>query len=292
MDTAGELKREGGRAMGRWEGTDNMDLNVVVAEFEEYYTLKFGKKPRFVRRSEDDDDDEKFARGAGKVSAARKRSEIDAAKRREQREKQKARAGYGVTSGVLGTIEKRLAGGGGGGGAAGAGDAPDGGLKGEEEKDPFEVGGSALNLRPPPARSGADDPVPEEPSVAVKLLKPLPSFGGDSELRALGETITRDILQTSPDVSFADVVELDDAKRLLKEAVVMPLKYPQLFTGLLSPWCGILLYGPPGTGKTMLAKAVASECDTTFFNISASSIVSKYRGDSEKLIRVLFELAR
>uniref|UniRef100_A0A3Q3G5B1 Katanin catalytic subunit A1 like 2 n=1 Tax=Labrus bergylta TaxID=56723 RepID=A0A3Q3G5B1_9LABR len=126
-----------------------------------------------------------------------------------------------------------------------------------------------------------------------KLLKPLSGFYGMSgEMRELAAIISKDIYLHSPDVRWEDIIGLEDAKRLVKEAVVYPIKYPQLFTGILSPWKGLLLYGPPGTGKTLLAKAVATECKTTFFNISASSIVSKWRGDSEKLVRVLFELAR
>uniref|UniRef100_T2M9B2 Katanin p60 ATPase-containing subunit A-like 2 n=1 Tax=Hydra vulgaris TaxID=6087 RepID=T2M9B2_HYDVU len=127
----------------------------------------------------------------------------------------------------------------------------------------------------------------------TRLIKPLSGYTGfTGEFRELAAIVSRDIYLENPNVHWNDIIGLDSAKRLVKESVVYPIKYPQLFTGILSPWKGLLLYGPPGTGKTLLAKAVATECNTTFFNISASSIVSKWRGDSEKLVRVLFELAR
>lgn len=91
---------------------------------------------------------------------------------------------------------------------------------------------------------------------------------------------------------FDDIAGLRFAKEMLEETVVFPLKMPEFFTGIRRPWKGVLLYGPPGTGKTMLARAVATQCDTSFFSINPSTLASKYRGDSEKLVRLLFEMAR
>lgn len=100
------------------------------------------------------------------------------------------------------------------------------------------------------------------------------------------------ILKEKPNVRWEDIAGLESAKEALKEAVILPIKFPHLFTGQRTPWKGILLYGPPGTGKSYLAKAVATEADATFFSISSADLVSKWMGESERLVKQLFELAR
>src|SRR3989344_2413192 len=93
-------------------------------------------------------------------------------------------------------------------------------------------------------------------------------------------------------VKWDDIEGLESVKRTLQETIVYPLLRPDLFKGLRKVSKGVLFYGPPGTGRTMLAKALASEVKQIFFSLSASSLLSKWYGESEKMIRTLFEVAR
>jgi vacuolar protein-sorting-associated protein 4 len=104
----------------------------------------------------------------------------------------------------------------------------------------------------------------------------------DPDVKKLRAGLTSAILVDKPNIRWDDVAGLEVAKESLKEAVILPIKFPHLFTGKRTPWRGILLYGPPGTGKSYLAKAVATEAKSTFFSVSSSDLVSKWQGDSER----------
>lgn len=122
----------------------------------------------------------------------------------------------------------------------------------------------------------------------LKILNKLPK-GVDLQS---ARQILNDIVVRGDEVHWDDIAGLEGAKKALKEAVVYPFLRPDLFSGLREPARGMLLFGPPGTGKTMLARAVATESKSTFFSVSSSSLTSKWHGESEKLVRALFGLAK
>ncbi|MCW4005197.1 MAG: AAA family ATPase [Candidatus Bathyarchaeota archaeon] len=98
------------------------------------------------------------------------------------------------------------------------------------------------------------------------------------------------VVTEKPEVSWAEVVGLDTAKKAVKEAIVYPVQRPDLFP--LGWPRGILLFGPPGCGKTLLAAAVATEIDANFYSIDAASIMSKWLGEAEQNVAKLFNAAR
>lgn len=104
----------------------------------------------------------------------------------------------------------------------------------------------------------------------------------DPDAKKLRGALAGAIVTDKPNIRWEDVAGLEGAKEALKEAVILPIKFPHLFVGKRQPWKGILLYGPPGTGKSYLAKAVATEANSTFFSVSSSDLVSKWMGESER----------
>jgi vacuolar protein-sorting-associated protein 4 len=97
----------------------------------------------------------------------------------------------------------------------------------------------------------------------------------------LKDSLLSSILSEKPNVKWEDVAGLEAAKAELQEAIIFPLRFPQMFRGKRQPRRALLLYGPPGTGKSYLAKAVATEVDHTLFSISSGDVMSKWQGESE-----------
>ena len=101
------------------------------------------------------------------------------------------------------------------------------------------------------------------------------------------------VVKKQTKVTFDDVIGLDNVKELIKQMVIYPFKYKEIYEAFKrDSGGGILLYGPPGTGKTMIAKAIANEIDAKFFSIKCSDIASKWYGESGKRIKELFDEAR
>ncbi|KAJ3372104.1 Katanin p60 ATPase-containing subunit A-like 2 [Allomyces arbusculus] len=302
--------------MAKFQVADNMDLLYILQEFETYCQIKFHRQPKLIRRSLDSGP----STGSSKSSI---RSEKGSLSSSSSSSAPLSRSAPSLGSGGkprklkpllnLADEYRRLEDADSVENGKSRNDAPPPArkLKGagldETKADSaldLQMMGTAVGSKPAPAATGkatgdplypgSSDPFSEHQSVGFQRLMKAVPFAPNTEFRELAAIISRDIYQENPCVRFSDIAGLDTAKSLIREAIVFPMKYPELFhpPSLLGPWRGLLLYGPPGTGKTLLAKAIATECGTTFFHVSASSLVSKWRGESEKLVRVLFELAR
>ncbi|MEK6988520.1 MAG: CDC48 family AAA ATPase [Candidatus Thermoplasmatota archaeon] len=134
-----------------------------------------------------------------------------------------------------------------------------------------------------------EKPIPAE---TLEKMRVLPEDFKDA-LREVEPSAMREVLVEIPKISWGDVGGLGDIKMKLREAVEMPLKDPDAFKRMgIKPPRGILLYGPPGSGKTLLAKAVANESEANFISIKGPEVMSKWVGESEKAVRMIFKKAK
>jgi transitional endoplasmic reticulum ATPase len=111
---------------------------------------------------------------------------------------------------------------------------------------------------------------------------------GTSNPSSLRETVVE-----VPNISWKDIGGLEGVKNELRELVQYPIEHPEKFEKFgMSPSRGVLFYGPPGCGKTLLAKAVANECQSNFISVKGPEMLTMWFGESEANVRDTFEKAR
>ncbi|XP_050493914.1 katanin p60 ATPase-containing subunit A-like 2 isoform X2 [Bombus huntii] len=217
---------------------DNIDLEIIVAEYENYYKMKFQKYPILCK----------------KITGREMTREVTNASKTSIETKAKSFSKQARSEPVKETnLQQKIT---------------------DDNTNHINLAMTVTSIFPNESDGRSSEElfnVPMEQSMQSKILKCIEKLYSDNtELRKIAEDVSCEIVVNKLNVHWDDVIGLEECKTAVKEAVVYPLKYPISFDGPFSPWKGILLYGPPGTGKTKLAKAVATECHCTFFNITAS----------------------
>merc|ERR1719216_730039 len=111
---------------------------------------------------------------------------------------------------------------------------------------------------------------------------------GKSTPSAIRETVVE-----TPNVKWEDIGGLESVKKELQELVQYPVEHPEKFLKFgMQPSKGVLFYGPPGCGKTLLAKAIANECQSNFISIKGPELLTMWFGESEANVRDIFDKAR
>ena len=275
------LSREAAVSLQRETAADNVDLTRLVGEWSDMEERKYGRKVKLTRKTVDGDDggggggggggDEAVkARERGKrnsrmsylppisgdvgVSTALPAAYRDGApvSRRDDREptEEKTQLSRTRRNGMKSAPASTSA-------TPAHAEAGKGKKKAAESTSltaDFSLAGTtALSTRSPataaePLTVDAVDATSALPGIPRPIRTP-PAF--DGIYAEYASIIQRDILVTSPTTLFTDIVGLHSAKQLLNEAVLLPCRFPHFFTGLLTPWKGVLLYGPPGTGQPL-----------------------------------------
>ncbi|XP_073048633.1 cell division cycle protein 48 homolog isoform X2 [Primulina eburnea] len=135
----------------------------------------------------------------------------------------------------------------------------------------------------------------EDESVDAEVLNSM-AVSNEHFITALGASnpsALRETVVEVPNVSWEDIGGLDNVKRELQETVQYPVEHPEKFEKFgMSPSKGVLFYGPPGCGKTLLAKAIANDCQANFISVKGPELLTMWFGESEANVREIFDKSR